>query len=146
MTILNMKRYELHIVLMNDNEIHCRVEAMDKNDAMHRLTHNSQFRDFCEGSAIRKVDVTEIPHEEVVDENRFALTMDGDICTAVDLDGRFRVVWRKNCYADNKLYRIGEKLPKKGISASDTASEVLEDATAIRQLGEWLVRYHPELI
>lgn len=130
--------YEIEVELSTGDRIQARVEANGNAEAMERLLANDYFIKFCAGASIVKSSIRRVELARV-DENRFALVENGDEITAVDLDARFKVVFRRGNYNGNIIQRIGE-------SPENATKTALDEATALRQLADWLIKYRPDLI
>ena len=130
--------YEIEIELSTGDRIQARVEANGNAEAMERLLTNEYFAKFRAGASITKSSIKRVQLPEP-DENRFAVSEKGDEITAVDLDARFMVVFKRGNYNDNIIQRMGE-------SPENATKTALDEATALRQLADWLIQNRPDLI
>lgn len=134
-----MKKYEVKIALSTGNEVRARVDARNQSDAIRRLEQSPEFVQFLGDAEIISVDIKPIEIKPV-DNKRFALTTidnkDGWYI-AVDLDNRLKVEFKAHQYnKTNHIVKFGDG----GIA------DALEEATAVRELSDWLLQNFPELI
>lgn len=134
-----MKKYEVKIALSTGNEVRARVDARNQSDAIRRLEQSPEFVQFLGDAEILSVDIKPIEIKPV-DNKRFALTTidnkDGWYI-AVDLDNRIKVEFKAHQYnKTNHIVKFGD----------GGVADALEEATAVRELSDWLLQNFPELI
>lgn len=134
-----MKKYELIIKLSTGNEVRARVDARNQSDAIRRLEQSPEFVQFFGDMEILSVDIKPIEIKPV-DNKRFTLTTIDNKegwYIAVDLDNRIKVEFKAHQYnRTNHIVKFGDG----GIA------NALEEATAVRELSDWLLQNFPELI
>lgn len=134
-----MKKYEVKIALSTGNEVRARVDARNQSDAIRRLEQSPEFVQFFGDAEIISIDIKPIEIKPV-DNKRFALTTIDNKegwYIAVDLDNRLKVEFKAHQYnKTNHIIKFGDG----GIA------DALEEATAVRELSDWLLQNFPELI
>lgn len=134
-----MKRYHIHINFKNGDELDANVTARNQADAIKRLQNTPQFVENFGNVAIEKMSVTPIPIASI-DNERFAVTNIPNKpgwYAAVDLDNLLKVEFKRGKYNDtNTISHIGE----------GKQLTPLQQATALREIGEFLFNNFKELI
>lgn len=134
-----MKKYEVKIALSTGNEVRARVDARNQSDAIRRLEQSPEFVQFLDDAEIISVDIKPIEIKPV-DNKRFALTTIDNKegwYIAVDLDNRIKVEFKAHQYnKTNHIVKFGD----------GGVADALEEATAVRELSDWLLQNFPELI
>lgn len=133
-----MQSYQVKIKLSNNTEVQARVEARNQSDAIRRLEKSPEFVQFLGDAQILSVDIQPIELPPV-DNKRFALTTIDNKqgwYIAVDLDNRIKIQFKAHKYNEtNSVVKFGEK-----------KQQPIEEATAIRELSDWLLQNFPDLI
>lgn len=133
-----MKRYEIRITFANGDEAQVRVQGRNKSDALHKTKADARFKEFAEGKgSIISEDVTPIPIASI-DNTRFCVTSienkQGWYVVA-DLENRIKVEFKKGHYNDmQKVTCFGD------------STDALKEATALREIGEFMFNNFKELI
>lgn len=134
-----MKKYEVKIALSTGNEVRARVDARNQSDAIRRLEQSPEFVQFLGDAEILLVDIKPIEIKPV-DNKRFALTTIDNKegwYIAVDLDNRIKIEFKAHQYnKTNHIVKFGD----------GGVADALEEATAVRELSDWLLQNFPELI
>lgn len=134
-----MKKYRIEITFVSGDRIEARVDARNKNDAMRRLMDAEAFKNFasqCGDILSTSVEQEEI--EETIDTSRFVVTSlngkEGWYVVA-DLENRIKVEFKKGHYNDmQKVTCFGKD------------ADALKEATALREIGDYLFKNFKELI
>lgn len=136
-----MKRYKIIIKLTNGDYVEAAVVARNGKDAIRRLRESDQFRDFAGNADIEEIEINPI-ETKPIDNNRFSVT---DVLNkqgwyvVADLDNLIEVEFRKGHYNDmQNIHMIdGGKQPP---------LSPLEEATALREIGEFMADKFAELV
>lgn len=134
-----MKRYYINIKFNNGDELQANVTARNQADAIKRLQNTPQFVDNFGNLEIESTSITPIPIASI-DNERFAVTNIQNKpgwYVVVDLDNLLKIEFKKGMYNEtNTVSHIGEgkKLTP------------LEQATALREIGEFMFNNFKELI
>lgn len=134
-----MKRYRINIKLSNGDEVKSTVEARNQADAIKRLEQTPEFARFVGPNEIVSMEVDPIPIEPI-DNERFAVTTIDNKpgwYVVADLDNMLKIEWKKGMY--NETQRILPIGKGKELTA-------IEQATALREIGEFLFNNFKELV
>jgi len=134
-----MNKYRIEITFVSNDRIEARVDARNKKDALRRLMDSEAFMDFasqCGDILTTSVETEE--RDETIDESRFVVTSvngkEGWYVVA-DLENRIKVEFKKGHYNDmQKVTCFGE------------CADALTQATALREIGDYLFKNFKELI
>lgn len=132
-------RYRIEITFVSGDRIEARVEARNKKDAMRRLMDAEAFKNFASQCGdVLTSSIEQEGREESIDESRFVVTSmhgkDGWYVVA-DLENRIKVEFKKGHYNDmQKVTCFGE------------CADALKEATALREIGEFMFNNFKELI
>lgn len=134
-----MNRYRIEITFVYGDRIEARVDARNRKDAMRRLMDSEAFKDFASQCGdVLTSSVEQEDREESIDESRFVVTSmhgrDGWYVVA-DLENRIKVEFKKGHYND---------MQKVTYFGGDT--DALTQATALREIGEYMSEHFNELI
>lgn len=134
-----MKKYRIEITLVSNDRIEARVDARNKKDALRRLMDSEAFMDFASQCGdILTASVEQEEREETIDTSRFVVSSvngkEGWYVVA-DLENRIKVEFKKGHYNDmQKVTCFGE------------GTDALKEATALREIGEFMFNNFKELI
>lgn len=134
-----MNKYRIEITFVSNDRIEARVDARNKKDALRRLMDSEAFKNFasqCGGILTASVEKEE--REETIDTSRFVVSSvngkEGWYVVA-DLENRIKVEFKKGHYNDmQKVTYFGE------------GADALREATALREIGEFMFNNFKELI
>lgn len=134
-----MKRYYINIKFKNGDELQANVTARNQADAIRRLQNTPQFVDNFGNLEIESTSITPIPIASI-DNERFAVTNIQNKpgwYVVVDLDNLLKIEFKKGMYNEtNTVSRIGE----------GKELTPLQQATALREIGEFMFNNFKELI
>ncbi len=134
-----MKRYYINIKFKNGDELQANVTARNQADAIKRLQNTPQFVENFGNLEIESTSITPIPIASI-DNERFAVTNIQNKpgwYVVVDLDNLLKIEFKKGMYNEtNTVSYIGEG---KELTA-------LQQATALREIGEFMFNNFKELI
>ncbi|MBQ3843479.1 MAG: hypothetical protein II817_00685 [Bacteroidales bacterium] len=134
-----MKRYQINITLTNGDELDARVVGRNRSDALRRIEQTEAYINFVGNHDIKTIDIRPIPIEPI-DNERFAVTTIDNKpgwYVVADLDNRIKIEFKKGRYNDTqRVLPIGEG---KQLTA-------LQQATALREIGEYLYKNFKEII
>lgn len=134
-----MKRYYINIKFKNGDELQANVTARNQADAIRRLQNTPQFVENFGNLEIESTSITPIPIASI-DNERFAVTNIQNKpgwYVVVDLDNLLKIEFKKGMYNEtNTVSYIGEG---KELTA-------LQQATALREIGEFMFNNFKELI
>lgn len=132
-------RYRIEITFISGDRIEARVEARNKKDAMRRLMDAEAFKNFAsQYGDVLTSSIEQEDREETIDISRFVVTSvhgkDGWYVVA-DLENRIKVEFKKGHYNDmKKVTYFGDNM------------DALTQATALREIGEYMSEQFNELI
>ena len=134
-----MKKYEVEIHFVNGDKVQARVDARNKKDAVRRLMAAEAFKDFasqCGDILTTSVETEE--RDETIDESRFVVTSvngkEGWYVVA-DLENRIKVEFKKGHYNDMQK-----------VTCFSEDADALKEATALREISDYLFKNFKELI
>ena len=132
-------RYRIEITFVSGDRIEARVEARNKKDAMRRLMDAEAFKNFASQCGdVLTSSIEQEDKEEAIDESRFVVTsMHGreGWYVVADLEKRIKVEFKKGHYNDmQKVTYFGDN------------TDALTQATALREIGDYLYKNFKELI
>lgn len=135
-----MNRYIINIVLSDGDKIEAKAVGKSREDAIERLQANKSFIEFVGSRKIEKVDISFLEKATPVNPEDYILQKSNDvynlwICT----DKRNNVVVR---FCENQYNDTAEVVPLYDMQELPTG----EIATIIRQIGEYIALYHPEIV
>lgn len=134
-----MKRYYINIKFKNGDELQANVTARNQADAIRRLQNTPQFVENFSNVETDKISITPIPIASI-DNERFAVTSIQNKpgwYVVVDLDNLLKVEFKKGMYNEtNTVSLIGE----------GKELTPLQQATALREIGEFMFNNFKELI
>lgn len=134
-----MNKYKIEITFVSNDRIEAKVDARNKKDALRRLMDSEAFMDFASQCGdILTASVEQEEREETIDESRFVVSSvhgkDGWYIVA-DLENRIKVEFKKGHYNDmQKVTNFAED------------ADALTQATALREIGEFMFNNFKELI
>lgn len=133
-----MNRFKVKIVFLDGNEVHAKVEARNKKDAIRRVRATEQFQDF-QSASIKEILVEKIEIQSI-DNTRFAVTnidnKQGWYVVA-DLDNRIKVEFKKGHYNDIQKVCFFDNY--EDLSPAELA-------TALREIGDFIRTNFKEII
>ncbi|MBO7469680.1 MAG: hypothetical protein J6T81_06075 [Bacteroidales bacterium] len=134
-----MKRYQIKIELTNGDELDARVVGRNRSDALRRMEQTEAYINFVGNHDIKTIDIKPIPIKPI-DNERFAVTTIDNKpgwYIVADLDNRIKIEFKKGRYNDTqRILPIGDG---KQLTAQ-------EQATALREIGEYLYKNFKEII
>lgn len=134
-----MKKYRIEITFVSNDRIEARVDARNKKDALRRLMDSEAFVEFASQCGdILTASVEQEEREETIDTSRFVVSSvngkEGWYVVA-DLENRIKVEFKKGHYNDmQKVTNFGDN------------TDALTQATALREIGEYMSEHFNELI
>jgi hypothetical protein len=133
-----LKRWEVFIVLSNGNEVVVRISAPDGEAALHLILQQPVFRNFAAGCTISRYKFREIGKYKI-DPKNFVLQESQTKGWWVVTDTRFNIVvkFQKGNFDVTKKQTILFEMNK--------MSE-LDIATSLKEITEFLLTYHSELL
>lgn len=134
-----MNKYRIEITFVSDDRIEARVDARNKKDALRRLMDSEAFMDFASQCGdILTASVEQEEREETIDTSRFVVSSvngkEGWYVVA-DLENRIKVEFKKGHYNDMQK-----------VTCFSEDADALKEATAIREIGDYLFKNFKELI
>lgn len=134
-----MNRYSIIISLANGDRIEAKSVGENQGEALEKVTSSTQFADFASGTDIVNVDITFLETVTPIDASNYVLqksTTDEGSWVVTDI--RNNVVIR---FTEKKYNETAHITP-----LYDFPQEPVGIATILREIGEYLATYHPELI
>lgn len=135
-----MNQYRVIIKLSNEEEIDAKVAAESEEHAVKRLVDTPQFRQFVGTSKIRETSITLLgEYKEVDNTARFVFGESKEKTNwfvVTDTVEMFVVRFEKGRYNETAIIT----------PLNDNISSALQSATSLREIGEYLVKYHPEVL
>lgn len=134
-----MNQYKVIITFNDGDQIQSKVAAWNQSDALQRIMTNEQAIDFIASHQdVKNVDITYIgEYKDVPDDpQRFVLSpseRDGWL-VAADRKTNMVFIFMEGVFPDSVEYKPLEDMSP------------LDCATAVRELGDWLRLYHPDLL
>lgn len=134
-----MNKYRIEITFVSNDRIEARVDARNKKDALRRLMDSEAFMEFASQCGdILTASVEQEEKEETIDTSRFVVSSvngkEGWYVVA-DLENRIKVEFKKGHYNDmQKVTCFGD------------STDALKEATALREIGEFMFNNFKELI
>ena len=133
-----MNKYRIEITFVSNDRIEARVDARNKKDAMRRLMDSEAFMDFASQCGdILTASVEQEEREETIDESRFVVSsVNGKQgwYVVADLENRIKVEFKKGHFNDMQKTCFGDN------------TDALTQATALREIGEFMFNNFKELI
>lgn len=135
-----MNQYRVIIKLSNEEEVDAKVAAESEEHAVKRLVDTPQFRQFVGTSKIRETSITLLgEYKEVDNTARFVFGESKEKTNwfvVTDTVEMFVVRFEKGRYNETAIIT----------PLNDNISSDLQSATSLREIGEYLVKYHPEVL
>lgn len=130
-----MGKFKLKIQLSNGDEVFAKVDARNENEALQKLKQSEQYKEFAQNNDVVSLDVEKIPINpiEIKRYSIQAIQNKRGWCVCIDKEKGLRIEWKKGEYNEKQNIHFSETLPP------------LESATALREIGEFLQTYFPEL-
>ncbi len=134
-----MNRYRIEITFVSNDRVEAMVDARNKKDALRRLMDSEAFMDFASQCGdILTASVEQEEREETIDESRFVVSSvngkEGWYVVA-DLENRVKVEFKKGHYNDMQK-----------VTCFSEDADALTQATALREIGEYIFNNFKELI
>lgn len=134
-----MNRYRIEITFVSNDRVEARVDARNKKDALRRLMDSEAFMDFASQCGdILTASVEQEEREETIDTSRFVVSSvhgkEGWYVVA-DLENRVKVEFKKGHYNDMQK-----------VTCFSEDADALTQATALREIGEYIFNNFKELI
>lgn len=135
-----MNQYKVTITFNDGDQVHSKVAAENQSEALARLMGNEQVKEFAvQHEEVKSVGVEYIgEYVEVQDDPlRFSLTPSQERegwWVAADRRTKMVFIFMEGVFPDSVECRPLEDMPP------------LDAATAVRELGDWLKRYHGGLL
>lgn len=134
-----MNRYRIEITFVSNDRIEARVDARNKKDALRRLMDSEAFMGFAiQCGDILTASVEQEEREETIDTSRFVVSSvngkEGWYVVA-DLENRVKVEFKKGHYNDMQK-----------VTCFSEDADALTQATALREIGEYIFNNFKELI
>ena len=135
-----MNQYKVIITFNDGDQIQSKVAAWNQSDALQRIMTNEQAVEFIAShDDVKNVDITYIgEYKDVPDDpQRFVLSpsqeRDGWL-VAADRKTNMVFIFMEGVFPDSVEYKPLEDMSP------------LDSATAVRELGDWLRLYHPDVL
>lgn len=132
----DLKRYKIRFKLSDGNEVNCRISAPSSDVAIARIQSSLEFQTFKEKAEIVSVS-TEIDGGEVdINPEKFTLkeSETPNFWVVSDTTRNVVVKFKKGDFAQQKVTVLFEGLSE------------IEIATSLKEIGEYVAKYHPELL
>lgn len=134
-----MRRYHIKIFLSNQNQIDVRAEADSLEDAVEKVITTEQAKELLYDTEIERIQLIDTEEIEPVEHSRFLLQESTDPGYWVITDLQKGIVCKFLERGYNKDHKITD--------INDTPiTDPLTLATALREMGDYLIAKHPELI
>ena len=133
-----MKRFLIKIKLSDGYQANIRVTAEDGDTAIKRIENQPEFINFIEGREILEIEFEEIPIIPVSPDNYLlqpSATKGWWVVT--DIKRNIVVKFQQGKFNDTQ---------QNTILFDDATMNELEYATAMRELGEYMIQYHRKII
>lgn len=135
-----MNQYRVKIKLSNEKEVDAKITAESEKHAIKRLVNTPQFRQLVGTSKIRETSITLLgEYKEVDNTARFIFGESKEKpnwFVVTDTTEMFVARFEKGKY--NETVTI--------TPLNDNVSSALQSATSLREIGEYLFKYHPEVL
>lgn len=135
-----MKQFKVIITFNDGDQIQSKVAAWNQSDALQRIMTNEQAVEFIAShDDVKNVDITYLgEYKDVPDDpQRFVLSpsqeRDGWL-VAADRKTNMVFIFMEGAFPDSVEYKPLEDMSP------------LDSATAVRELGDWLRLYHPDVL
>ena len=134
-----MNRYRIEITFVSNDRVEARVDARNKKDALRRLMDSEAFMNFASQCGdILTASVEQEEREETIDESRFVVSSvngkEGWYVVA-DLENRIKVEFKRGHYNDMQK-----------VTCFAECADALKEATALREIADYLYKNFKELI
>jgi len=132
----DLKRYKIRFKLSDGNEVNCRISAPSSDVAIARIQSSLEFQTFKEKAEIVSVS-TEIDGGAVdINPEKFTLkeSETPNFWVVSDTARNVVVKFKKGDFAQQKVTVLFEGLSE------------IEIATSLKEIGEYVAKYHPELL
>lgn len=138
--IKNMNQYRVIIKLSNEQEVDAKVAADSKERAVERLISTPQFRQFVGNAKIQSTSITLLgEYKEVDNTARFIFGESKEKpnwFVVTDTSTMFVVRFEQGRYNETATIT----------PLNDGAGSDIQPETSLREIGEYLVKYHPEVL
>lgn len=134
-----MKRYKITITLNSGDRVESLVSAPTEEEALSRLKADKSFIKFIGDDDIEGVNVVECGEEKPIDSGRFSVSEDlyrKGWYVVADLDNDIEVEFERGRYNESATIR----------KTGSKCGSALEEATALREIGEFMYVKFNELI
>lgn len=135
-----MNQYRVIIKLSNEEEVDAKIAAESEEHAVKRLVNTAQFRQFVGKAKIRETSIILLgEYKEVDNTTRFVFGESKEKpnwFVVTDTAEMFVVRFEKGKYNETVIIT----------PLNDNVSSALQSATSLREIGEYLVKYHPEVL
>lgn len=136
----NMNQYKVRIILSNNEEVDAKVAANSEEQAVKRLVNTEQFKQFAGNAKVKDVLITLLgEYKEVENTARFVFGESKEKpnwFVVTDTTSMFVVRFEKGKYNETAVIT----------PLNDNIKSALEAATVLREIGEYLSKYHPEVL
>lgn len=131
-----MNRYKVTITLSNGNQVDAKVVAENQDKAIKRLQATKEFADFVGDAEIKSIDIEQIERKQS-DDTRFLLQKSEKANHYVCTDKTNNIV---------AIFEQGKFNETQKVSNLHDFTEVqaLQIPTALREMADWLQKYHKE--
>ena len=135
-----MNQYRIITKLSNEEELDAKVAAKSEKHAVKRLVDTPQFRQFVGTAKLRETSITLLgEYKEVDNTARFVFGESKEKpnwFVVTDTTEMFVVRFEKGKYNETVIIT----------PLNDNVSSALQSAISLREIGEYLVKYHPEVL
>lgn len=133
-----MNRYKVTITLSNGNQVDAKVVAENQDKAIKRLQATKEFADFVGDAEIKSIDIEQIERKQS-DDTRFLLQKSEKanhyVCT--DKTNNIVAIFEKGKFNESQKITNLHKLRTK---------QMLQLPTILREMADWLQKYHKDKI
>jgi len=135
-----MKKYFIHIELLNGDEIVANVEAENIALALERVLNLEKFKEFTRNEqkdSFKQIEIKPIDNENEISDDRFDLkkSKSGWIC----FDKRYKII----CEFETKKFNETQKMT---MLEDMNEFSTLELAEIMREMGDWIYKTKPEIL
>ena len=136
-----MKTYLINITLADGNKVNARVAADNCPAALDRLTHQSDFVEFVGDNEIKCIDFALTTASPINPKNFKIEKIRNHTWRCYDLKRGIYVSWLQGSYNDSVTTHYTSNSAAKYNELSP-----LEAGTALREIGEYLFKFHKNLL
>lgn len=134
-----MNQYRVRIILSNNEEVDAKVAANSEEHAIKRLVSTEQFKEFSGKAKVKDVLITLLgEYKEVSNTSRFVFGESKEKpnwFVVTDTASMFVVRFERGKYNETSI-----------ITPINNVENDMQAATVLREIGEYLVKYHPEVL